>query len=67
MLEKRFLKEWCGGCCFFNIDRSKCMNPHLNPMWKRCPCRNCLIKTMCIDECELLIEHSISNVLRRAS
>jgi len=53
----RPLKEFCGGCNLFLSLSHKCKKPMLNIGWKDCPCRNCLIKSVCSDLCEEMQDH----------
>lgn len=64
MLVKRSLKEWCGGCDIFT--GNKCKTPILNRGWQTCPCRDCLIKTMCLNICDDMRnhKHEIANGIR---
>ena len=49
----RHLSDWCGGCAIFKNEQGKCQDPVLDKMWKRCTCKNCLIKPICNDTCEI--------------
>ena len=62
MLEKRSLKEWCGGCQLFSDNR--CETPMLNRRWRACPCRDCLLKSVCLELCDELQNHK-NEVIKR--
>ena len=57
LITHRSLKEWCGGCPIFQTIGNRCEAPMLNRGWRTCPCRDCLIKTMCEEICDEMRKH----------
>ncbi len=64
-MSKRDHVSFCGGCGIFNYNPEKpaCDDSYLNSIWRKCPCRNCLIKSCCSEECDMIVEykHKILN------
>jgi hypothetical protein len=56
---KRNHVRFCAGCGPFdyNPETPSCNDSQLDLIWWKCPCRRCLIKTMCTEECNEIKEY----------